>query len=48
MPDRAVGVRAAGVAVRMLQGEDPAQLSTLPLMTNPPVYDARAGAVGNP
>jgi signal transduction histidine kinase len=41
MPDRSLGVKAAGVAVRILRGEDPARIALPPLGTLPPAFDWR-------
>ena len=41
MPDKALGVEAARVALRILRGEVPSSIPTKPLGTSTPVYDWR-------
>lgn len=41
LPDRSLGLHAARVAVRILQGEDAGQISTPPMKRLPPVFDGR-------
>jgi PAS domain S-box-containing protein len=41
LPDRSLGVKAAGVAARILRGEDPAKIALPPLEMLPPAFDWR-------
>jgi PAS domain S-box-containing protein len=41
LPDRSLGLKAAGVALRILRGEDPARIASPPLSTLPPAFDWR-------
>jgi len=40
-PDRSLGVKAAAVGARILQGEDPASIQSPPIEAGPPTFDWR-------
>jgi PAS domain S-box-containing protein len=41
LPDRSLGVKAAAIGARILQGEDPASIQSPPLVAGPPTFDWR-------
>jgi PAS domain S-box-containing protein len=41
LPDRSLGIKAAGIALRILRGEEPARIDSPPLTMLPPAFDWR-------